>query len=53
MRIGIFAAGDKTVVRRNYLHQLLPVSEEHPYWSQVSTFSSKHLAEHNVIREGH
>lgn len=53
MRVGIFAAGAGTVVRGNFLHQLLPVSVEHPYWSQVSTFSSKHLAEHNVIREGH
>lgn len=53
MRIGIFAVGDKTSVKGNYLHQVLPVSEEHPYWSQVSTFSSKSLAAHNVIREGH
>jgi len=54
MRAGLFAYGDGTIVRGNYLHCLMPRSAEFPYWSQVATFTTARgaLAEHNVIRDG-
>jgi ferric-dicitrate binding protein FerR (iron transport regulator) len=54
LRAGLFAYGDGTVVRGNYLHCLMPRSSEYPYWSQVATFTSARgaLAERNVIRDG-
>ena len=53
-RAGIFATGDGTVVRGNYLHSLMPRTAEFPYWSQVATFTTARgaIAEHNVIRDG-
>lgn len=54
IRIGLFAEGEKTVVRGNYLHLRMPITKEFPYYSQVSTFSTSKgaLGEHNVIRDG-
>jgi hypothetical protein len=54
IRIGLFAEGEGTVVRGNYLHLRMPITEEFPYYSQVSTFSTSKgaLGEHNVIRDG-
>src|SRR5438105_4267229 len=54
LRIGLFAEGEKTVVRGNYLHLRMPITKEFPYYSQVSTFSTSKgaLGEHNVIRDG-
>lgn len=54
LRIGLFAEGEKTVVRGNYLHLRMPITDEFPYYSQVSTFSTSNgaLGEHNVIRDG-
>jgi ferric-dicitrate binding protein FerR (iron transport regulator) len=54
LRAGLFATGEGTVVRGNYLHVLMPRTPEYPYWSQVATFTSAKgaLAEHNVIRDG-
>lgn len=54
LRAGIFAYGEGTVVRGNYVHVLMPRTPEYPYWSQVSTFTTARgaLAEHNVIRDG-
>jgi len=53
-RAGLFAYGEGTVVRGNYLHVLMPRTPEYPYWSQVATFTSARgaLAENNVIRDG-
>ncbi len=54
IRIGLFAEGEGTVVRGNYLHLRMPITKEFPYYSQVSTFSTSKgaLGEHNVIRDG-
>ncbi|MDB5335136.1 MAG: hypothetical protein JWN70_755 [Planctomycetaceae bacterium] len=54
IRIGLFAEGVGTIVRGNYLHQRMPITDEYPYFSQVSTFSTSKgaLGEHNVIRDG-
>jgi hypothetical protein len=54
LRIGLFAEGEGTVVRGNYLHLRMPITKEFPYYSQVSTFSTSRgaLGEHNVIRDG-
>lgn len=54
LRAGLFAYGEGTVVRGNYLHVLMPRTPEFPYWSQVATFTAARgaLAEHNVIRDG-
>src|SRR5262245_57171482 len=54
IRVGLFAEGEGTVVRGNYLHLRMPITKEFPYYSQVSTFSTSKgaLAEHNVIRDG-
>jgi hypothetical protein len=54
LRGGIFAYGEGTVVRGNYVHVLMPRTAEYPWWSQVSTFTTAKgaLAEHNVIRDG-
>jgi ferric-dicitrate binding protein FerR (iron transport regulator) len=54
LRAGLFAYGEGTVVRGNYVHVLMPRTPEFPYWSQVATFTSARgaLAEHNVIRDG-
>lgn len=54
IRIGLFAEGEGTVVRGNYLHLQMPITKEFPYYSQVSTFSTSKgaLGEHNVIRDG-
>ncbi len=54
LRIGLFAEGEGTVVRGNYLHLRMPITKEFPYYSQVSTFSTSKgaLGEHNVIRDG-
>jgi hypothetical protein len=54
LRAGLFAYGEGTVVRGNYVHVLMPRTSEYPYWSQVSTFTTAKgaLAEHNVIRDG-
>jgi hypothetical protein len=53
-RAGIFASGAGTIVTGNYVHVLMPRTEEFPWWSQVATFTSAKgaLAEHNVIRDG-
>jgi hypothetical protein len=54
LRVGLFAEGEGTVVRGNYLHLRMPITKEFPYYSQVSTFSTSRgaLGEHNVIRDG-
>jgi hypothetical protein len=54
LRIGLFAEGEGTVVRGNYLHLRMPITKEFPYYSQVSTFSTSKgaLGEHNVVRDG-
>jgi hypothetical protein len=54
IRIGLFAEGEGTVVRGNYLHLRMPITKEFPYYSQVSTFSTSKgaLGEHNVVRDG-
>jgi hypothetical protein len=54
LRAALNAYGEGTVVRGNYIHLLMPLSEEYPYWSQVSTFTTAKgaLAEQNVIRDG-
>ena len=54
IRIGLFAEGEKCIVRGNYLHLRMPVTQEFPYYSQVSTFSTSKgaIGEHNVIRDG-
>lgn len=54
IRIGLFAEGEGTVVRGNYLHLRMPITEEFPYYSQVTTFSTSKgaIGEHNVIRDG-
>ncbi len=54
LRAGIFAYGEGTLVRGNYVHVLMPRTPETPWWSQVSTFTTAKgaLAEHNVIRDG-
>lgn len=54
IRIGLFAEGDGTIVRGNYLHLRMPITKEFPYYSQVSTFSTSKgaIGEHNVIRDG-
>jgi hypothetical protein len=53
-RAGIFASGEGTVVKGNYIHVLMPRTEEFPWWSQVASFTTSKgaLAEHNVIRDG-
>jgi hypothetical protein len=54
LRVGIFAHGEGTVVRGNYLHLRMPITKQYPYWSQVSTFTAAKgaVGEHNVIRDG-
>jgi hypothetical protein len=54
IRIGLFAEGEGTVVRGNYLHLRMPITKEFPYYMQVSTFSTSKgaLGEYNVIRDG-
>lgn len=54
LRIGIYAEGEGTIVRGNYLHLRMPITKQYPYWSQVSTFTTNRgaLGEHNVIRDG-
>jgi hypothetical protein len=54
IRIGLFAEGQGTIVRGNYLHLRMPITKEFPYYSQVSTFSASKgaISEHNVIRDG-
>jgi hypothetical protein len=54
IRIGLIAEGEGTVVRGNYLHLRMPINEEFPYYSQVTTFSTSKgaIGEHNVIRDG-
>ncbi len=54
LRAGLFAYGEGTLVRGNYVHVLMPRTPEYPYWSQVATFTTAKgaLAEHNVIRDG-
>jgi hypothetical protein len=54
LRVGLFAEGEGTVVRGNYLHLRMPITSEFPYYSQVSTFSTSKgaVGEHNVIRDG-
>jgi hypothetical protein len=53
-RAGIFATGEGTLVKGNYIHVLMPRTAEFPWWSQVASFTSAKgaLAEHNVIRDG-
>jgi hypothetical protein len=53
-RSGVFATGTGTVVRRNYIHVLMPRTADFPWWSQVASFTTARgaLAEHNVIRDG-
>ena len=53
-RIGINADGDGTVVRGNYFHLLMPLTDEYKYWSQISVFTTGRavVGEHNVIRDG-
>ncbi len=42
-----------SIIRGNYLHLLMPINEEFPYYSQVSTVNpTDNLCEHNVIRDG-
>ena len=53
LRANLFTSGEGSVVRGNYVHVLLPVNEQRPYWSQVATFGGSALAEHNVVRSGH
>jgi len=53
LRAGIFAKGDDIVIRRNYVHVLLPVNEKYPYWSQVATIGPCGDTQQNVIRDGH
>src|SRR5262249_24961227 len=52
--IGLFAEGEGSIVRGNYLHLRMPITKEFPYFSQVSTFSTSKgaIGEHNVIRDG-
>lgn len=54
LRIGVDARGEGTVVRGNYFHLLMPITEEFPYWSQISVFTTGPgvVGEHNVIRDG-
>jgi hypothetical protein len=54
IRIGLFGEGEGTLVRGNYLHLRMPINEEFPYYSQVTTFSTSKgaIGEHNVIRDG-
>ncbi len=54
IRIKISAARNAgSVIRGNYLHLLMPINEEFPYYSQVSTVNPvNNLCEHNVIRDG-
>lgn len=54
LRIGIIAEGEGTAVRGNYLHLRMPINQQYPYWSQISTFTTAKgaLGEHNVIRDG-
>jgi hypothetical protein len=54
IRVGLFAEGEGTVIRGNYLHLRMPITAEFPYYSQVSTFSTSKgaIGEHNVIRDG-
>ncbi len=41
------------IIRGNYLHLLMPINEEFPYYSQVSTVNgTNNLCEHNIIRDG-
>ena len=53
-RAGIFASGEGTVVKGNYIHVLMPRTAEFPWWSQVASFTTSKgaLAENNVIRDG-
>lgn len=54
LRIGIVADGEGTVVRGNYFHLRMPITDEYPYWSQISVFTTGRdvVGEHNVIRDG-
>jgi hypothetical protein len=53
-RIGIVADGEGTAVRGNYFHLRMPITQEFPYWSQISVFTTGRavVGEHNVIRDG-
>lgn len=53
LRGGLFTTGSGTVMRRNYIHCLLPVSQDYPWWSQVSTISPTGDCSDNVVRGGH
>lgn len=54
LRIGVDAQGEGSVVRGNYFHLRMPITQEFPYWSQISVFTTGKgvLGEHNVIRDG-
>ena len=54
IRVKISAARNANcIIRGNYLHLLMPINAEFPYYSQVSTVNPvNNLCEHNVIRDG-
>ena len=54
IRIKISVARNSgSIIRGNYLHLLMPINDEFPYYSQVSTVNpANNLCEHNVIRDG-
>ena len=54
IRVKISAARNANcIIRGNYLHLLMPINAEFPYYSQVSTVNpGNNLCEHNVIRDG-
>ena len=52
-RACISAHGEGLVIKRNYLHVLLPVDKVNWYWSQVTTMSPWGDTSENVIRSGH
>jgi hypothetical protein len=54
LRIGVIAEGEGTIVRGNYFHLRMPINQQYPYWSQISTFTTAKgaIGEHNVIRDG-
>ena len=54
IRVKISAARNaNSIIRGNYLHLLMPINAEFPYYSQVSTVNpANNLCEHNVIRDG-
>jgi len=54
LRACILANGEQTVIRRNYVHVLMPVDPvKYPYWSQVTGVSPWGETSENVIRAGH